>query len=137
MRELRQAIKIWDILAPYFIPSPEPTWSSHLRPHSLPTAILWLLVEISIFSLISILRIPQLSPAPARLAQLSLAAVAYNVICWFVAEPASFWISLNLFGPPALGVQWYLGWWPLVKGMVWKNEGHISGVHKIRLLPFR
>jgi nucleoporin POM152 len=131
-----QTIKIWDILAPY-ITNPEPTWSNQLRLSSPISAALWTLFELSLLFSISLLRIPQLTPSSSQFLQLFFLLVAWNLACWIVSEPGSFWVHVNFLGPPSLGREWYLAWWYLLKKVVWKESPHLGGVHHIRLLPFR
>ena len=112
-----QAIKVWDIVAPYFIPNIEPTWSSSLRVRSWWTAIGWTTFEVLTFAGVSSLRIPLLSPSLKQLMQLWGLLVIWNAVCWFVAEvsaapcelsgklipqPSSFFMSVHLIGTLAL-----------------------------------
>ena len=130
-------MKVWDIVAPYFLPNIDPTWSYHLRLRGAWTAALWAIVEIIALCSISLLRIPQLAPSPRQLLQMAALICGYNLACWLVADPAAFFLNLNIVGPPALGAQWYLSWWPLMKRWMWHEPPHLGGLHQIRLLPYR
>ncbi|EIW69014.1 hypothetical protein TREMEDRAFT_71756 [Tremella mesenterica DSM 1558] len=132
---LIEVTKIWDIIAPYLITNPEPTWSSALRIEGPLSATLWTLFELSTFFGISLLRIPLLSPSTTQLVKIAALLILWNLACWLIAEPGAFLLRLNLFGPPALGVQWYLSWWPIVSRAVLGEPSHLGGVHHIRLLP--
>lgn len=81
-----QTIKVWDILAPYFIFSPEPTWSSALRVQGPVTALGWTAFEVGVFAAVALLRIPMLSPSGKQLVLLSAGLILWNLTCWFVAE---------------------------------------------------
>ncbi|ORX35215.1 hypothetical protein BD324DRAFT_631845 [Kockovaella imperatae] len=131
---LIEVIKIWDIIAPYLTSNIEPTWSSAFRVRGWWTAGGWTVSEVLIFAAVSLLRIPMLSPSPKQLVQLSGLILLWNTVCWFVAEPGSFFTSIHLIGPAALGGEWYWSWWYSLRR--WREPPHLEGRHMIRLRPF-
>ncbi|KAK4690061.1 hypothetical protein P7C73_g21, partial [Tremellales sp. Uapishka_1] len=128
---LIEVSKLWDIIAPYFLVDIEPSWTSVFRVRGLWTAGLWTSFEIGLLLAVTLLRIPMLSPTSGQLLQLLGLLAAYNLGCWFVAEPSAFWTNLNLFGPPSLGGAWFAAKWSLFSA-----DKHLQGVHSIRILPY-
>lgn len=79
-------IKVWDILAPYFVSDLEPTWSSAIQVRGPWTATGWAFLEIAVVSVVSLLRVPMLSPSLKQVGQLAGVIVVWNVVCCFFAD---------------------------------------------------
>lgn len=125
-------IKVWDILSSWTPFDLEPTSTAPYRVQSIPSAGLWFAFEFALFFGITFLRIPRLSPSFTTLAVLLL---GWNTVCYTAAVPSQVFGWLRFWGPSALGTSWSLTR-VFTFGRAAK-EGHISGVHKVRLLPFR
>ena len=127
-------MKLFDILSPWLPIDFEPTWSSAFRVQGVKSAVLWCGAEWILFFCLSLLRIPRLSPT---LPAITGVLLGWNALCYALAAPGQLFGWINLLGPPALGTHWYSALWYLFGRSSLSDDGNISGVHKVRILPFR
>ncbi|WVN90719.1 uncharacterized protein L203_105961 [Cryptococcus depauperatus CBS 7841] len=131
---LVEITKIWDTLLPIFVSDPDPTWTNEWRISGPGSVVAWTLSEVFAIYLVSMLRIPMLTPTLRQFILLALASLALNGSCWLLAEPSIVLKYINIVGTAALGGNWYWNWFYAIKS--WYEPAHLEGVHKIRLLPY-
>jgi nucleoporin POM152 len=127
-------MKLWDIVSTWLPFDIEPTWSAPYRVQSFGTATWWFVAEFTIFAGLALLRIPRLSPTFLGLAGM---LILWNAACYAVAAPGQILGLVPVGGPASLGVPWFRSIFKLLYDPTAADKGHITGVHRVRLLPFR
>ncbi|CAK9785517.1 hypothetical protein CC85DRAFT_329236 [Cutaneotrichosporon oleaginosum] len=137
---LVEVMKVWDAIAPHFTELPT-AFSTATRVRGPWSAGIWTAVEVGAVLAIALLRIPNLSPEPRSLALMVPLFALWNIACWFLSDPAAFIPKVSMFGPVHLGEEGFFWGWiymtrHLISPLVFGPPENISGVHKIRLLPY-
>ncbi|BEJ16915.1 hypothetical protein CspHIS471_0603160 [Cutaneotrichosporon sp. HIS471] len=137
---LIEVMKVWDSVAPHFTELPT-TLSTVTRVRGPWSAAIWTAIEVAAVLTISLLRIPNLSPERRSLIIMVPLFTLWNVVCWFLADPAAFIPKASMFGPIHLGEEGFFWGWlslggHLLSRLVFGPPENISGMYKIRLLPY-